>query len=162
MAFTRFHDDPFRIQMQVENSSFVGKYMLNTPGQGLQLPFQEDPQIRLQKWGANLLKDTVNLESDLRGLSRPLTRDDINLNDFKKYAMPRTAIPFSNASPFIEESRASHPAWMYKELQQNRWEQPLLNPVYGLEKRFHSDIQTRILEKDAYDSENRKFSQPLP
>jgi hypothetical protein len=34
MAFTRFHDDSSRIKKQVEESSFVGIYMLNVPGPG--------------------------------------------------------------------------------------------------------------------------------
>ena len=71
MAFTRFHDDSARIKKQVEESSFVGRYMLNTPGPGDNLPFFEDPQLRLQKWGANLKTNTVNMESDLLGLTRP-------------------------------------------------------------------------------------------
>lgn len=37
---------------------------------------------------------------------------------------------------------------MYKDLEQTRWETPLLNPLNGLEKGFHENIQTRILEKD--------------
>ena len=61
MSFTRFHDDPNRIKKQIDESSFAGRYMLNTPGQGMNLPFSEDPQIRLQKWGANLQTNTVNL-----------------------------------------------------------------------------------------------------
>ena len=39
MSFTRFYDDPIRIRNQVESSSYAGRYALNTPGQGLQLPF---------------------------------------------------------------------------------------------------------------------------
>ena len=54
MAFTRFRDDPHRIQKQLEESTYVGRYTLNTPGQGMDLPFNEDPHIRLQKWGAKL------------------------------------------------------------------------------------------------------------
>ena len=64
MSFTRFHDDPNRIKKQVNESSFAGRYALNTPGQGIDLPFSEDPQMRLQRWGANLRDNTVALESD--------------------------------------------------------------------------------------------------
>jgi hypothetical protein len=161
MAFTRFHDDPYRIQMQVENASFQGRYMLDTPGAGLNLPFEEDPQIRLQKWGANLQKGAVNIESDLRGLTRPLNRDHVNMNIFQEKSLPGTIQSFSTATPFVEESRASHPAWTYKDLEQNRWEHPWLNPLNGLDMGFQSNIQTRILEKD-YHSENLRFSEPFP
>jgi hypothetical protein len=150
MAFTRFHDDPYRIRKQVEESSFVGRYMLNTPGQGVDLPFMEDPQLRLQKWGANLTQNSINLESDLFGLTRPINRDYVDKNDYKKHAVFASPITYKNAQPFVEESRASHPAWMYKDLEQTRWENPLLNPLNGLDKPFHDNIQSRILEKDNF------------
>jgi len=150
MAFTRFHDDQARIKKQIEESSFAGRYMLNVPGQGESLPFYEDPQLRLQKWGANLRTNTINLESDLRGLTRPLNRDLVEDNNYKTHAVHSSNATYSNASPFIEESRSSHPAWMYKDLEQSRWEAPFLNPLNGLEKGFHENINTRILEKDHF------------
>ena len=150
MAFTRFHDDPYRIKKQLEESSFAGRYQLNTPGQGLDLPFLEDPNMRLQKWGANLQTNTVNLESDLFGMTRQTNRDLIDLNNYKHHAAVTTSVTYRNEKPFVEESRVSHPAWMYKDLEQSRWESPLLNPLNGLEKNFNTNIQTRILEKDYY------------
>ena len=150
MAFTRFHDDPHRIRRQVEISSFAGRYMLDTPGQGVDLPFVEDPQIRLQGWGANLQTNTVNLESDLRGLTRPLNHDLSIINNYRVNAVYSRPVSYRSEESFIQESRASHPAWMYKDLEQTRWEMPFLNPQSGLEKVFHDNIQTRILEKDNY------------
>ena len=150
MAFTRFHDDPYRIKKQLEESSFAGRYQLNTPGQGVDLPFIEDPNMRLQKWGANLNTNTVNLESDLRGMTRKMNRDAINTNDYKQHSVVSSAITYKNEKPFVEETRVSHPAWMYKDLEQSRWESPYLNPLNGLEKNFNNNIQTRILEKDNF------------
>lgn len=147
MAFTRFHDDPYRIKKQIEESSGAGRYYLNTPGQGMDLPFIEDPQIRLQGWGANLRTNTVNLESDLFGMTRQLNRD---LVDYKSHSVTTSHIGYNDKKPFIEESRVTHPAWMYKDLEQSRWEAPYLNPLNGLEKVFNENIQTRILEKDHY------------
>jgi len=66
MSFTRFHDDPARIQKQLAESTFSGRYMLNTPGPGVDLPYMEESQMRLQKWGANITTDIINLESDFR------------------------------------------------------------------------------------------------
>ena len=150
MAFTRFHDDPNRIKKQIMESSFSGRYMLNTPGQGTDLPFIEDPHIRLQHWGANLRNDTVNLESDLRGMTRRLNRDNQETNEYKKQSNEPRQVSYKNAEPFVQETRASHPAWMYKDLEQTRWEAPFLNPSNGLEKDFQHNIQTRILEKDNF------------
>lgn len=150
MAFTRFHDDPSRLKKQAQISSFAGRYFLDTPGQGMDLPFLEDPNIRMQKWGANLRNNTVNLESDLHGLTRKTNRDYVGINEHDLYAVNTTTNNYRNEQPYIEESRATHPAWMYKDLEQSRWEMPFLNPLNGLEKGFHENIQTRILEKDFF------------
>ena len=69
MAFTRFHDDDVRIEKQLEQQTYVGRYQLDVPGQGVNMPFQDDAQLRMQRWGANRHKNPVNLESDLYGLS---------------------------------------------------------------------------------------------
>jgi hypothetical protein len=150
MSFTRFHDDPHRIRKQVAESSFAGKYALNTPGPGDKLPFMEDPQLRLQSWGANLMTNTVNLESDLRGLTRKYNRDLLNYNDYKMNSVSTDSVSFPTTESFIDESRATHPAWMYKDLEQSRWEEPWINPQANVEKRFIDNIQTRILEKDYF------------
>jgi hypothetical protein len=150
MAFTRFHDDPSRIYKQSQISSYSGRYFLDTPGQGIDLPFVEDPNIRMQVWGANLRNNTTNLESDLRGLTRKINRDYVEENDYKQHAVYSSPNSYRNDEPFVEESRATHPAWMYKDLEQPRWESPFLNPLNGLEKGFRENIQTRILEKDYF------------
>ena len=51
----------------------------------------------------------------------------------------------------VNESRATHPAWMYRDLEQKRWETPFVNPQANVEKRFANNLQTRILEKDFYE-----------
>ena len=150
MSFTRFHDDPNRIRKQSELSTFAGRYQLNTPGPGSELPYFEDPQIRLEKWGANTMTNTVNLESDLFGLSRRLNRDLVDVNNYKTFSPECRPLNFGNKPEFVEDSRASHPAWMYKDLEQPRWELQWINPQANLELKFPNNIQTRILEKDYY------------
>ena len=148
--FTRFHDDEFRIKKQLEESTFMGRYQLNTPGNGTQMPFFNDPHIRMQYWGANLTTNTVHLESDLFGLSRKSNRDLVDANDYKTHAAKTAQITYSQIDPFVEESRASHPAWMYKDHDHTRWETPLINPQHGVEVPFEWNLQTRILEKNSY------------
>ena len=150
MSFTRFHDDPHRIQKQIEESSFTGRYMLNTPGPGANLPFYEDPQVRLQKWGGNLQNNTVALESDLHGLTRPLNRDLTNDNNYKLNSVTSSRNSYSSVDPFVQESRASHPAWMYKDLEQTRWEYPLKKQLGHFEVKFTNNVDSRNLEKDNY------------
>jgi len=150
MSFTRFHDDPVRIEKRLAISTFEGRYQLNRPGPGIDMPFYEDPNQRLQMWGANLHNNTVNLESDLKGLTRPLTRDDIQKNNHKLHAVPSSIMRFyGTAEPYVEESRATHPAWMYRDLEQSKWETPLLNPQSNLEIPMMTNIQTRLLRRGA-------------
>lgn len=150
MSFTRFHDDNIRIQKQLEEMTYAGRYQLDTPGQGSSMPFQEDAQLRLQQFGANLHTNSINLESDLMGLTRKLQRDNLETNNYVSAQVASQAISYATAQPFVEESRASHPAWMYRDLEHPIWENPILNPQANLEKPFHDNIQTRILEKDSY------------
>lgn len=155
---TRFHDDESRIKKQTEMSSFQCKYFMNTPGQGLNLPYCEDTHLRLQKWGGNLQTNTVNLESDFRGLTRKLNRDNIEKNNYNNHKIISNKVDYSTSDPFTEQSNATHPKWMYRSFNPDRWEQPIFNPQENLEKGFHDNIQTRILEKDNFVSQkNRNF-----
>jgi hypothetical protein len=148
MSFTRFRDDPIRIKYELEISTYTGRYALDTPGPGSNLPYLEDSQIRMQKWGANMMTNPVNIESDLRGLTRRLCRDNVDLNNYQNRAVECSKKTYEKVHPFIEESRASHPSWIYRDLEQTRWEVPFLNPTVNIEKGFYENIQTRILEKD--------------
>jgi len=150
MAFTRFHDDPARIQVQSSDITFSGRYQLNAPGPGINLPFFEDPQLRLQQWGGNLQTNAIDLEGDLFGMTRKLNRDLIDQNNYKTAAVHSAVQSYSTADPFVEESRATHPAWTYRTAQHPRWEMPWLNPQHNLEKGFQENIQTRIIEKDRF------------
>jgi hypothetical protein len=150
MSFTRFHDDPHRIKYGLQISTFSGRYALDTPGPGVNLPYMADPQMRIQQWGANLMTNSVNLESDLRGLTRPLNRDLVGVNNHQTAAVSSFKNSYPIAGHFIDESRATHPAWTYRDLEQHRWERPFLNPQANVEKKFQDNIQTRILEKDYF------------
>jgi hypothetical protein len=150
MSFTRFSSDPARIKKQLDETTFTSRYMLDRPGQGMNLPFMEDPQIRMQTWGANLCHNTVDIESDFLGLTRKTNRDLVDINDHKKHAIVTQPMVWGNSQPFVDESRASCPAFLFRSFENNRWETPLLNPLNGLEKGFNENIQTRILEKDNF------------
>jgi hypothetical protein len=150
MSFTRFKDDDVRIQKQMEQMTFIGRYQMDVPGPGVDMPFMEDAQLRIQRWGANLQTNVVNVESDLLGLTRPLQRDDVEKNDYIKNAAPTEQQHFPTLQSFVEESRASHPAWMYRDLEQPRWETPIINPQANLEKPFQNNLLTRTLIKDNY------------
>jgi len=150
MAFTRFHDDSARIKKSLEESTYAESYYLNKPGTGINDDFQSDPQIRLQCWGANMCTNGINLESDFRGLTRKLNKDILDENEYLKHSIESNQYLYGTANPLIDESRATHPAWMYRDVEQSRWEQPFINPQDNLEQPFQMNIQTRILEKDSF------------
>ena len=150
MSFTRFSSDPARIKKSLDQTTFTARYMLDKPGPGMQMGFWEDPQIRMQGWGANLCENYLNLESDLLGLSRKMNRDLVDINDHKKHAAFAPPMAWGVSAPFVDESRASCPAFLFRSIENTRWENPILNPQNGLEKGFNENIQTRILEKDNF------------
>ena len=79
MAFTRFNYTDCRTMKALEESTGPGRYMLNKPGNGCRPCFMEDPQIRLQGWGANLRHvpggAPIDIDSDLHGITRRLMKD---------------------------------------------------------------------------------------
>jgi hypothetical protein len=150
MSFTRFHDDPCRINKQLQESTDPGRYMLNVPGNGDKPYYIEDPYIRIQGWGANLRTNTINLESNLKGLNQPLSRDCLQ-NNYLKTAVNSSPISYPSTQPsFVEQSRVTHPAWTYRDLEQTNWYYPQLNPQENVCFPFQNNLSTRILEKNNY------------
>ena len=150
MAFTRFHDDPCRINKQLQESTGLGRYMLNVPGNGSKPLYMDDPFIRMQKWGGNLMTNTVNLESDLFGLSRNTNRDDIQSNDYKLNAVKSQTVEYQSVAAYTDQSRATHPAWEYRDLEQTKLSILHLNPQENVCFTFQNNLSTRILEKDIF------------
>jgi len=151
MSFTRFHDDPCRIKKQLEISTGTGRYMLDKPGWGDKPCYMEDPYMRLQQWGANLRTNTVNIDSDLRGLTRTLTRDCTE-NSFDKHEVNSKHKIYPDCNPFTEQSRAIMPAWTVRDLEQVNFDILPLNPQENVCIPFHNNLSTRILEKDYHNS----------
>jgi len=130
MACTRFSNDPARIAKNSAISTFTGRYQLNVPGNGLDVPYINDPHIRLTRWGANHRTNMVDIQSDLYGLTRPYNRDIIGLNNHKDFSVQsEPALNYSTVGEITDESRAIAPAWIYREMEVDRWEQPLTNPL---------------------------------
>ena len=77
MAFTRFKYDKSRVDKQLTEETFTARYMLNTPGNGTAMPFQEDPHTRLQMWGANFAGNAKTTASRLTVNKRLATLSNI-------------------------------------------------------------------------------------
>jgi len=151
MAFTRFNDDPCRIKKQLQESTDIGRYILNVPGNGTNPFYIDDPHIRLQGWGANLRTNTINLENDLKCLTRPLNKDCIEINNYKNTNIKTNKINYPTIQKSItEQPRMTHPAWTARDLEQVNWYILPLNPQENTCLPFHNNLNTRILEKDYY------------
>ena len=168
MASSRIFNDEARIRKRNAIDTVEGRYHLDVPGNGADMPFNADPHIRIQKWGANFSTNMMDINSDLRGMTRPLNKDYIEINDYKKFSVaPKVA----NANPetvnyITDETRATNPAWDLKEHESNRMEPPFINPVdmTFLKKPFYENLNTRILEKDYFKpkfSRNTGFTDPV-
>jgi hypothetical protein len=152
MSFTRFHDDPERIKKQTQESSDVGRYWLNTPGQGVNIGFIEDAHIRLQGWGANLRNNTTELESDLKGITRKLKRD---ADGYDKYTPLSVFNPYpTNTTTYTDESRATLPAWLFRDKVQPRWDVLFHNPQENTEIPFLVNVDTKMEERLKYQRNN--------
>jgi len=151
MASTRFKYDDARTKKSLQQSTDPGRWILNVPGNGSDVYYMEDPQIIIQKWGANLRTNTINLESDLKGVNRHLSRDCLGKDNYQNFNVPNIAIEYSSCSDLTtSQSRATNPAWWYRDLEQVAWEYPPLNPQVNTCIPFQNNLSTRILEKDYF------------
>lgn len=151
MACTRIYYDPCRTKKELQQSTDPGRYILNVPGNGSDPCYIEDPQIIIQKWGANLRTNTINLESELMGINKPLSRDCLGKDNYQNYNVPNHPIKYPSCNNlYTEQSRATNPSWWYRDLEQVDWYYPPLNPQENTCLPFQSNLSTRILEKDYF------------
>lgn len=151
MAFTRFKYDDCRTKKELQQSTDVGRWILNVPGNGDKPYYIEDPQIIMQKWGANLRTNTINLESELRGVNRQLGRDCLDKDNYLNYNVNSSQIQYPSSNKvFTDQSRATNPAWWYRDLEQNNFQYLPLNPQANTCLPFQNNLSTRILEKDYF------------
>lgn len=142
MAFTRDYDDPDEVMKQLQESMGPGMYTLNQPGQGEAPPFISDPSMILQGWGANLWKNKVDIENELRG-NRVLSRDSKQCPSIKS-----TQISYSSYDKEItESSRYTLPVWMTRDVPQPHTWNLQTDPQYTAIEPF-APVSSRILEKD--------------
>ena len=144
MSSTRFNDDPARIKKQLQESTGMFRYQLDAPGPGVDSPFFVDPHIRIQKWGANLGNNTTDLESDLRGINRKLSRDDV---EYKSMTPASYTKSYGTQSEIVDETRASLPAWTLRDLEHPRWTTSFHDVQSKTEVPFKNQESTRIQQK---------------
>jgi hypothetical protein len=155
MSFTRFRDDPARIKKQLQQATDVGRYVLNVPGPGDKPLYMEDPYIRPQYWAGNIMTNTVDIETELRGMTRRLNKDTP-----ENYYLSNDASVASRTNELIvcptrtgsavEQSRVTHPAWMLRDVEQDNWKMLHFDPQDNVFMPFNNNLSTRILEKDHF------------
>ena len=151
MAFTRFKYDECRTKKQLQQSTDPGRWILNVPGNGSKPCYVEDPQIIIQKWGANLRTNTINLESELLGINRPISRDCLGKDNYNNFKVESKEVSYPSCNNlYTEQSRAITPAWMVRDEERNLWGFPVFNPQENVCFSFENNLSTRILEKDYY------------
>lgn len=155
MSFTRIKYDNFQVDKKLQEMTGIGRYILNTPGPGDNLCFFEDPQIRLQKWGANLrhVEDgaPIDIDSDLMGITRPLSKDCKNFKYPLKGINKSETINYPKCKKTItQQTRTTHPSWMYRDLEQSNRFPLFKNPQAHVFVPFHNNINTRLLERDNF------------
>ena len=156
MAFTRFFDDDCRIAKNLQQATDPGRWVLNVPGIGDKPCYMEDPHIRIQTWGANLMTNAIDLESELKGVNRRVSRDCLGKDEYPRFNVSSQPISYPSTNKmYTEESRTIMPAWTARDLEQDdRYYLPL-NPQENTCLSFQNNISTRIIEKD-------NFIQKLP
>jgi len=152
MAFTRFHDDKYRIEKYLQQSTDVGRYHLNVPGNGKSPDYFENPYIRLTKWGGNYRTNHINLDSDLKGLTRQFTNDNIKKNDFKLNEVHSKQQTTNSNFMNTEQSRSTHPTWETRDLEQNNFNYLYLDPQKHSCMPFYNNLNTRILDRDYFNN----------
>lgn len=155
MSFTRIHDEPCRIKKELQQMTDIGRYMINQPGPGAEVGFAEDPHIRLQGWGANLRTNTINTESDLRGLTRSLTKDSVLLNQYDKMRTSNQSLRYGTITASTEESRSIMPPWTTKDAEIRRWDFLHKDPQQHIKSTKRS-TSTRIQNKEIF-GKNYKY-----
>lgn len=153
MSSTRFYDDDARVKKQLEESLNVGLYHMDVPGNGMAPPFMEDRQIRLQKWGANLRTNTIDIDNNLKGLSTKIKNDR---REYKKNAPYSRQLNYTSAPSFVDESRTSLPAWTFRDKPTKRWDHSFHNAQNHTEIPFINNQSTRFEVKQNFQNASRK------
>ena len=152
MASTRFNYDECRTEKRLQQSTDPGRYMLDVPGNGTKPYYVSDSHILSQKWGGNLWTNQVDIESTFWGIDKSVGRDCIS--EKKRFELSTSKIEYPELNTFLttDQSRATMPAWMLRDMSQTQIiETPLLGGFRPQpELPFSNNSSTRIIEKDTY------------
>lgn len=161
MAFTRFHDDPNRIIKKNLETTNMSDYTFNVPSNTNKYNiYINDPHVRMQKSGGTQYNNIVDLEGQLKQMNMPLSRDFVNNQYDKKNPIYHSLrqIPIYQLNKTItDESRSTHPSWIYRESRQYRPDHLFEDPQQNFSLKFENNIDTNIATKDNYRKNHKKI-----
>jgi len=87
----------------------------------------------------------------LLGITRPLSKDCASSKFPNKGVVQsvNTSYPVCE-SEFTSQSRATHPAFLYRDLEQSNRYPLFLDPQEHVAIPFHNNVNTRLLERDNF------------
>jgi hypothetical protein len=149
MSSTRIRNDVGRLYKEMEIFTHEGRYQLDTPTWKNKQQFIEDPHLRLQKIEANKYNNRIDIENSILGYTMPLSRDYAIKDEYVKFT-PKVETPvYDNYTECMtDETRATLPAFLFRDLEVDRFETPFINPQNDIERNFNWNLNTRIIEKD--------------
>jgi len=116
---TRFCYDDARTIKALQQSTGPGRYVLEVPGP-LNMTWTEDPYCRAQRWGGNLAEDVFHINNAFSGRTIPLNRGLIP--SVAPTFVPAEYVQNQQVDTQVlttEQSRASLPAFLFRDLEQN-------------------------------------------
>lgn len=169
MACTRINNDECRIVKHLQQQTGECRYVMNVPGNGTKPYYIEDPYIRIQKWGGNLMTNAIDLESSLLGVNRKIGKDCLGKEEYTKFNSNSNKISYPETNKLTtEQARAVAPAWEVLDKEQNNFDYLFHNPQENVCLPFHNNLSTRILEKDYFTPKrdclfdmNKKYDVPV-
>jgi len=148
MSSTRIRNDIERIHKEMEIFTNSGRYAIDTPKWNNQQEYMEDPHIRIQNWDGNKYKNRIDIENEMLGYTHPLSRDYVNKDEYLKFTSINKPTYENNSKMTTDESRSVLPAFIFRDLEINRFEELFINPQNNIEREFAWNIDTRLIEKD--------------
>ena len=94
--------------------------------------------------------NTINLDSDLKGLTRKLNKDCVKKNNYLENSVRTNFVSTNTKQEITSQPRATHPCWELRDAEQVPWKILHLNPQEHTCMPFENNLNTRILEKDYY------------
>jgi hypothetical protein len=150
MASTRISNDKIRIHKRLQESTDVSRHVMNVPGNGLDIPFIENPHVRMQGWGANRVDDIIGVENSLMNIDRPLIRECHDNKD-SYYTKPNmNGMQYSTRAFETMDSHMSQPAWNLRGVENKEPHGFPIDNGTPIETPFNTNLGTRMHEKDLY------------